>query len=167
MQRRLPRVSELRPVLGLAPPPVTTAQRLAAAAHGIAVWLRRQLASGASDMPEDTAARRLAKRYAQAITRDFRTPRLMGDYAEALDVTPTHLTRVCRQCCGKTAADMLTERKLHAARSALEAPKPSVQEIAASLGFGSPAYFTRFIQSHTGHTPTALRSAAAKRQARL
>jgi AraC family transcriptional activator of pobA len=124
----------------------------------IAVWLQRQLHSGAADSPHETAAQRLVRRYAQAVCRDFRAPRAMGQYAEALDVTPTHLSRVCRSCCGKTAADMLTERKLHAARIALESPRPPVKEIAQSLGFASAAYFTRFIQSHTGKSPTAIRS---------
>ncbi|MFZ7090699.1 AraC family transcriptional regulator [Primorskyibacter sp. 2E233] len=129
----------------------------------VGVWLNRQIREGTVDSPKETAAGRLAKRFAQHVTRDFRTPMLMGDYAEMLDVTPTHLTRVCRQSCGKTAADILTERKLHAARMALEAPKPSVQEIAKSLGFASAAYFTRFMQNHTGLSPSALRSRSRHR----
>jgi AraC family transcriptional activator of pobA len=36
-------------------------------------------------------------------------------------------------------------------------------DIAASLGFGSAAYFSRFILHHTGHTPSQLRSAARAR----
>lgn len=125
----------------------------------IAVWLQRQSRAGSADTPKETAAQRLVRRYAQAVTRDYRKPQPMGQYAEALDVTPTHLSRVCRSCCGRTAADILTERKLHAARIALESPKPAVKEIARALGFTSPAYFTRFIQSHTGQSPSALRAA--------
>lgn len=134
----------------------------AVAAHValVAVWLQRQVRAGAADAPPETAAQRLVRRYAQALSRDFRSPAAMGHYAEALDVTPTHLSRTCRACCGKTAADMLTERKLHAARIALESPRPPVKEVARSLGFSSAAYFTRFIQSHTGATPSALRAAA-------
>ena len=109
-----------------------------------------------------TAAQRLARRYAQALTRDFRTAQPMAAYADALDVTPTHLSRICRQCCGKTAADLLTERKLHAARVALESPRPPVQDVAKSLGFSSAAYFTRFIQTHTGKSPSQLRTDARR-----
>lgn len=132
----------------------------------IAVWLHRQVAAGAADVPRDGASVRLTRRFAQSVVRDFRTPRNMGDYAEALDVTPTHLTRVCKTCCGKTAADILTERKLHAARLALQSPRPAVQEIAQSLGFSSPAYFTRFVQTHTGKSPTTLRREAQGRSTR-
>ena len=124
----------------------------------IAVWLHRQLRAGAHDPPKETAGQRLVRRYAQEVVRGYQTPRSMGDYAAMLDVTPTHLTRVCRKFCGRTAADLLTDRKLHAARTALEAPKPPVQDIARSLGFSSPAYFTRFVLNHTGRTPSDLRA---------
>jgi len=126
----------------------------------IAVWLRRQQQAGTIDAPRETASHRLAVRFAQLLVRDFRSDRSMADYAEELDVTPTHLSRVCRAACGKTAADMLTERRLYEARLLLARPQPSIQEVAASLGFHSPAYFTRFIQTHTGHTPSGLRRAA-------
>lgn len=134
-------------------------EALAAHVGLIAVWLQRQVQDGTADTPTENAAQRLVRRYAQAVSRDFRKPQVMGQYAESLDVTPTHLSRVCRLCCGKTAADILTERKLHAARTALESPKPAVKEVARALGFTSPAYFTRFIQSHTGQSPSALRAA--------
>lgn len=123
----------------------------------IAVWLHRQVKLGTADAPKETAAQRLVRRYAQMITREYQSPDLMGDYAEQLNVTPTHLTRVCRECCGMTASDILNERKLHAARVALSQPKPPVQDVARALGFSSPAYFTRFIQNHTGQSPSALR----------
>lgn len=124
----------------------------------LGVFLKRQVSAGALDAVPDTAANRLARRFAQAITRNFRSADPMAAYAEALDVTPTHLTRTCRQTCGKTAADLLTERKLHAARLALLKPTPSIAQVARDLGFASPAYFTRFIQNHTGLSPTALRA---------
>ncbi|WP_349537145.1 AraC family transcriptional regulator [Sagittula sp. NFXS13] len=135
---------------------------LEARAALIGIWLHRQIEAGAADAPQPTAAQRLVQRYAADLTRHFRTPRSMGSYAEALDVTATHLTRCCRACCGKTAADLLAERRLHAARIALESPKPPVQDVAKSLGFSSPAYFARFIQNHTGVSPTELRRAGRK-----
>ena len=69
----------------------------------IAVWLQRQMRAGVADAPKETAAQRLVRRYAQDIVRGYASPRSMGEYAEGLDVTPTHLTRVCRKVCGRTA----------------------------------------------------------------
>ena len=127
------------------------------------IWLRRQM--GASDMPEprQTAAQRLVRAYCARLVTDFASGANMADYATALGVTPTHLTRVCRAETGLTAAALLTQRLLHAAQQLLSATQVPVQDIARHLGFGSAAYFTRFIQGHTGQSPTALRLARSPR----
>lgn len=123
----------------------------------LTVWLRRAIIAREEPDRKTTAAQRLAQAYAALIERDFRTGRTMADYARKLGVTPTHLTRICRQCSGLTAADLLTQRSLHAARMMLERGDRPITQIAAELGFNSAAYFSRFIQHHTGHSPSSLR----------
>jgi AraC family transcriptional activator of pobA len=86
----------------------------------------------------------------------------MADHAAKLHVTPTLLTRVCTAATGRTAADIMTERQLHSAQTALIDTDVPLQEIARHLRFGSPAYFTRFIQHHTTKTPSALRKSQGK-----
>ena len=94
---------------------------------------------------------------------EFASGASMAEHAAALGVTPTHLTRVCRTETGRTAAALLTERLVHAAHSLLAGTDAPAQDIARHLGFGSAAYFTRFMQQHTGAAPTALRRTAASR----
>ncbi|WP_280322780.1 helix-turn-helix domain-containing protein [Sulfitobacter faviae] len=77
----------------------------------------------------------------------------MAEHAAALGVTPTHLTRAVKAATGKSAADLLTERSCHAARRLLAETDHTAAEIAATLGFGSAAYFTRFMQQHSGLPP--------------
>jgi AraC family transcriptional activator of pobA len=120
------------------------------------------IAQGPQERPNSST--RLMQAYAALVARDFTSGRAMAVYARALGVTPTHLTRVCKQASGLTAADLLTERSLHAARDMLEAGELPIGQIAASLGFGSAAYFSRFILQHTGVTPSALRQAATTRK---
>jgi len=84
----------------------------------------------------------------------------MAAYADELGVTSTHLTRAVKSATGKTAADLLTERVLHAGRSLLGETAQPAKDIARHLGFGSAAYFTRFIQHHTGLPPSKLRQGA-------
>ncbi|WP_227267940.1 helix-turn-helix domain-containing protein [Roseobacter weihaiensis] len=133
-------------------------------AHGalIAVWLQRQLAMEEHIQPRPNAAIRLSAAYMRRITAHFHAPLTMADHAAALSVTPTHLTRACKAATGKTAADLLTERILYEARDLLTRTTVPAQDIARSLGFGSAAYFTRFMQHHTQATPSALRKAAAR-----
>ncbi|GAA6198988.1 helix-turn-helix transcriptional regulator [Aquicoccus sp. SU-CL01552] len=121
----------------------------------MAVWLRRHLPDDPA--PGRSAAQRLVTAFCDRLVRDYADGSSMADHAEALGVTPTHLTRVCRAETGRTAATLLTERLLHAARTLLISTDVPVQDIARHLGFGSAAYFTRFIQQHTQKTPTALR----------
>ncbi|MEM9637037.1 MAG: AraC family transcriptional regulator [Pseudomonadota bacterium] len=126
----------------------------------ISVWVQRQLALEEHAPKKRNAAARLCGAYCAQINANFAAPMTMSDHAEALGVTPTHLTRACRAATGKTAADLLTERKLHEARCLLTATDVPAQDIARHLGFGSAAYFTRFMQQHTKATPTALRKAS-------
>ena len=72
-------------------------------------------------------------------------------------MTTTHRTRATKAATGKTAAELITETALHAARSLLQGTDVPAQNIAAHLGFGSAAYFTRFIRHHTGQLPSKLR----------
>ncbi len=124
----------------------------------MAIWLRRHLPD--DPQPPITAARRLVQAYCDRLVHHYASGASMAEHAQALGVTPTHLTRVCRAETGRTAATLLTERLLHAARRLLISTDVPVQDIARHLGFGSAAYFTRFIQQHTRMTPTALRRGA-------
>ena len=133
-----------------------------------AIWLHRNLARQMDDAtlpaPRDSAARRLSRAWCARLVAEYASPASMADHAAALGVTPTHLTRVCRAETGRTAARLLGERQLHAAHQLLIATKVPVLDIARHLGFGSAAYFTRFIRQHTGETPTRLRQIARNRQ---
>lgn len=136
-------------------------EALRAEAALVSVWLRRQLLATPPE-PRDTAAERLVRAYAALLARDYASGRNMADMARDLGVTPTHLSRVCKEIAGQTAADLLTERVLHAARDLVERSDLPFQVIAATLGFGSAAYFTRFVQTHTRMSPSALRRAARR-----
>ncbi|MBE0452352.1 MAG: helix-turn-helix transcriptional regulator [Roseovarius sp.] len=135
---------------------------LDALAAQISVWLRRALITH----PEETrpsAPERLVRAYAALVERHYREGKSMADHARTLGITPTHLTRTCRKLSGQSAADLLTQRSLHAARDLIETTERPMAEIAASLGFGSAAYFSRFIVHHSGKTPSELRAASRAR----
>ncbi len=122
----------------------------------MSVWMRRQMIN--MDPPgKPSGAQRLVEAFTALVAREYRSGKTMAEYAAMLGVTPTHLTRTCKECCDMTAAEILTERTLYAARDLIERSKMPFQVIAAELGFGSAAYFTRFVQSHTGTTPSESR----------
>lgn len=126
----------------------------------LTVWLRRAIIDQRDDQIEHSAAQRLAMAYTALIERDFTSGKPMADYAAALGVTPTHLTRACRTSAGMTASELLTGRTVYAMRDLLETTDHPANRIAAMLGFKSAAYFSRFVLQHTGQTPTNLRKSA-------
>jgi AraC family transcriptional activator of pobA len=126
----------------------------------LGVWLERQAARVPPDMASADAARRLVSRYTAMMERDFRSGQGVADFAAALGVTPTHLTRCCRQTCGRSALSLLQNRVLFEARRLLAETESPVGQIARDLGFTSPAYFTRAFHHQTGKTPSAFRRGA-------
>jgi len=119
----------------------------------LSVWLRRQSAEDAQIPNAKTAAAVLSAQFCDAVSQRFAQGQPIAAYAAALGVTPTHLSRTVKSATGRTAAELLHERVLFEALSLLSETSASVQSIAVHLGFGSAAYFSRFVQKHTGKTP--------------
>lgn len=123
----------------------------------LGVWLERQAVKAAGEQARPDAARRLVARYTALLESTFRTGCGVAELAADLGVTPTHLTRCCKQTCGRSAHDLLAERRIFEARRLLTETDQPVGRIGASLGFASAAYFARAFQHMTGHSPTAFR----------
>ena len=125
----------------------------------LGVWLERQDRKAAGDTPKPDATRRLVARYTTLLERDFRSGMGVADFAAALGVTPTHLTRCCNAASGRSASALLQDRRIFEARKLLTETTTPVGRIATDLGFNSAAYFTRAFQNLTGKSPTAFRRA--------
>ncbi|WP_226781078.1 helix-turn-helix transcriptional regulator [Oceaniglobus trochenteri] len=127
----------------------------------LTVWLERHAGPDAldHDPAEARAADRLAAAYASLLERDFRKGRGVADYAAALGVTATHLSRSCKAASGRTASALLHDRVHYEARKMLRDTRLPIKDVALALGFRSAAYFTRAFQHQTGLTPSAFRRA--------
>lgn len=129
---------------------------LQARAALIAVWLGRQIVRADPPAPA-SAARRLTQAWCARLGATFASGQTMAAHAAALGVSPAHLSRCCRAETGRSAAALLDERRLHAARLLLARTDATVADIAGHLGFSGPQAFSRFVRRQTGHPPTALR----------
>ncbi len=130
---------------------------LASYAQLLSIWLQRMMLESLAPKLRETATQRLVRQFCTLVVENFESGQPMAAYAEQLGITPTHLTRVCKQATGRTAADILTDCTLYQARIRLEKSNRPIKQVAEGLGFASAAYFTRFIQHHTGKTPSQLR----------
>src|SRR5205823_14973180 len=81
----------------------------------------------------------------------------VSQYANALSVTPTHLSRVTRSATGHAASHFIVERIIREARRNLVYTNLPVSTIAYALGFNDPAYFSRLFAAATGLSPRAFR----------
>lgn len=79
------------------------------------------------------------------------------DYAQQLSVHVNHLNRVVKSDTGKTTTDHIQSRIIQEARSLLQRTDWDISQIAYSLGFEYPAYFSRRFKEDTGATPTEIR----------
>lgn len=125
----------------------------------LSVWLERQVLYAAPEIARPDAAHRLVARFADVMEQQFRSGVGVAELAAELGVTATHLTRCCRAASGRTAIELLQDRRLFEARKLLSETKMPVGQIGEALGFTSAAYFTRAFQNQTGQSPSAFRRA--------
>lgn len=135
----------------------------------LSVFFERQItlspARTSPDRTEGTAAKLVAA-YTDLIERDFKTAQGVAEFAAALGVTPTHLTRCCNQTCGRSALALLRDRITYEACVLLRETETPVAQIANDLGFRSAAYFTRSFQAKMGNTPSHFRKNGAAKSHR-
>ncbi|MFC7625788.1 AraC family transcriptional regulator [Microlunatus sp. GCM10028923] len=93
----------------------------------------------------------IEERYAEPIS--------LRDVADAVAITPAHLTTVVRRRSGRTVQQWITERRMIEARRLLAETDLTVAAIAGRLGFGDPGYFTRVFRREHGVPPQTWRDA--------
>ncbi|WP_312362886.1 helix-turn-helix transcriptional regulator, partial [Sphingobacterium sp.] len=81
-----------------------------------------------------------------------------ADYAHALSVHINHLNRSVKEATGKTTSTHIANRVAQEAKALLLHTNWNVSDIAYSLGFEYPSYFTNFLKKQTGMSPNQVRS---------
>ena len=102
----------------------------------------------------------LLARFGDLLESHFRDHWGVEDYARALAITPTHLTRLARGATGRPASRLIEERLVREARRNLVFTNLPVTAIAYDLGFADPAYFSRVFARVTGVSPSGFRERA-------
>lgn len=104
----------------------------------------------------------LVARYRERIGLRFRLRESVAAHADALSTSETSLRTACARIAGRSPAAMLDERAMLEARRALLYTNAPVADIGYSLGFGDPAYFSRFFTRHAGRSPRRFRENAGR-----
>ncbi|ACA20488.1 transcriptional regulator, AraC family [Methylobacterium sp. 4-46] len=122
----------------------------------VAVLRHARAAQGPPAPPGPQAV--LVARFREAVEARHREERPLDAYARDLGVTPARLRAACRAVTGESPGRIVRDRRLLEAKRTLLYSDLSVAEVAYSLGFSDPAYFSRFFAQGTGEPPRAFRA---------
>lgn len=134
------------------------------AADVLRAWLRilfaRAMRLHALREPEQVvdARTRLVREFHLAVERSFRQRRTLADYARDLGVTADYLSEIVHERTGRSAGQVIRQRRLLDAKRLLSHSDLDVAEVGYQTGFTDPSYFGRFFRRETGRTPAEFRA---------
>ena len=106
---------------------------------------------------QDHPGKQLLKDFKSLVQEHFRTQHGVGDYAGQLAVSQKHLNQVVKSLLGQTAKEVIQEKIMLNAKRELKYSELSVKEIAYSLGYEEPLYFSAAFKKAVGVSPSAFR----------
>ena len=95
----------------------------------------------------------LLSRFKKLVNLHFNEIVQVSQYADLLNVTPGHLNDTVKAAIGKTAKQIIDEKRVTEAKRLLFWGNHPVKEISWKLNFEDDAYFNRFFKKHAGVTP--------------
>lgn len=119
--------------------------------------------SNVSVMHMDQSQNKLVMQFKQYVDNYFREKTRVGEYADMLYVTPGHLNDTIKTTVGKTAKQVIDEKRITEAKRLLFWGNHNIKEIAWQLNFDDDAYFNRFFKKHTGQTPSLFQRVIRKK----
>lgn len=111
--------------------------------------------------PDRSRLGRTSQQALDHLRSHYTQPLSLADVAEAIHVSPAHLSRQFKQDTGRTLTDMLHSLRTARARQLLVDTDDTVLSIALACGFESTEHFHRIFKRHTGLTPHRYRQANA------
>ena len=97
-------------------------------------------------------------RFRSLLEKQFRSQHRVASYAKTLQISATHLNKLCRQYSGLSAQQMIHHRLISEIKRQLSFNR-SVKEIAYEFDFSDPSNFNRFFKKLTGATAQQYRDA--------
>ena len=101
--------------------------------------------------PEPRKAK-LVMRFKALLDQHYREHWTVKNYAEALYVSTSTLSRSCKEYTGSAAKMLILDRVLLEVKRRLIYTHEPLDQMAYTLGFKDPAYFSRFFKKQEGVT---------------
>jgi len=101
----------------------------------------------------DSSQNKIVRQFKTLTEEHYLHSTQVAQYADMLYVTPGHLNDLIKSVTGKTAKQIINEKRIIEAKRLLFWGEHSVKQIAGHLNFEDDGYFNRFFKKHTGQTP--------------
>lgn len=123
----------------------------------VAVWVSRRQLQTRAGAQVPVRGREVLQRFNQLVERQFRQQPAVEQLAHEVGVSVATLNTLCRQWAGQSALQIVHQRLLLEAKRDLIYTSLSINQLADTLGFADPAYFSRFFRRLTGLSPREFR----------
>lgn len=133
-----------------------------AALLGLLVLALRRSERAAAPPPRSGRQAALVARLRAHVEQHFRRRESVAAMAAALGTGAGTLTAACARVADTSPLAMVDARAMLEAKRALVYANLSVAQVGYALGFGDPAYFSRFFARHAGCSPRAFRDGALR-----
>jgi AraC-like DNA-binding protein len=122
----------------------------------MAAWAKAHAPDGPPARSHVRMAAREADRAARWMDAQLAGPVTIADLAKEMGYHRTHLTKLFRREKGMSPVRYLQLRRMERARLLLREPL-TVEEVASSVGYADPLYFSKVFKKWSGVSPTAFR----------
>ena len=100
----------------------------------------------------------LFNRFLMLISKQQQKKQQVAFYADLLNITPKHLSTVCKRVSDKSPLRWITECVMQDCYELLEESDLSVKEISNRLGFANSSFFGQYFREEAGMTPLEYRN---------
>jgi AraC family transcriptional regulator, transcriptional activator of pobA len=101
----------------------------------------------------------VVRQFKKMLSEHFLVNRTVSSYADALGLTPGHLSETIKLVTRRTAGELIRDEVTTEAKRLLAHSDLTVAEVAYRLHFEDPSYFGRFFRRESGSSPAAFRKA--------
>jgi AraC family transcriptional activator of pobA len=98
------------------------------------------------------------KKLQKLIDKNYKIKKFPKEYADMMNMTTRHLSRICQETLRKTTTELISDRIILEAKRMLIHKDIPISSVADELGYEDISYFTRLFKKNTGQSPKEFQS---------
>lgn len=123
----------------------------------ILIYMLRLSGSSMSDKQHNSSEVQSFRQFSTLVEQHFLTQKPLSFYCQQLGINENRLNYLCKKVTDQSPKKILNGRILLEAKRLLAHSNKNLTEIAYTLGYMDPSYFSRFFARHTGESPSDYR----------